>query len=188
MFIVAGLGNPGPKYADTRHNVGFVLVDALATQANASAWKSEGKSLTSRISLGGQTVLLAKPQTFMNLSGEALLALMTFYKVIPQHVIVIIDEIYLPTGSVRIRQGGSAGGHNGLKSLIGLVGQDFVRIRIGVGPCPEGWDLADFVLGRYGDTDKKVFASIASTMADMVTTGITQGWEKAGNLYNRRVA
>lgn len=186
MHILAGLGNPGTKYTDTRHNVGFILVDALAAEAKAPPWKSEGKSLTSRVTLGGQTVLLVKPQTFMNLSGEALQSLMAFYKVTPQQVAITLDDVYLPTGSVRIRQGGSAGGHNGLKSLIGLIGPDFVRIRIGVGPCPEGWDLADFVLGRFVDSEKKALSSIASSFTDMVTTGITQGWEKAGNTFNRR--
>jgi peptidyl-tRNA hydrolase, PTH1 family len=186
MHLIVGLGNPGPKYAETRHNVGFVLVDALADSGKLATWKSEGKALTGRLTISGQTVLLAKPQTFMNLSGESALALMTFYKIPPDKVAVIVDDVYLPVGAIRIRQGGSAGGHNGLKSLIGHIGDHFVRIRIGVGPCPEGWDLADFVLGRYGSTEKQTFAKIGALMDDLVRSGLEQGWEKTGNVYNRR--
>jgi peptidyl-tRNA hydrolase, PTH1 family len=186
MHLLVGLGNPGPKYAETRHNVGFILVDALAETGKLATWKTEGKALTGRLSISGHSVLLVKPQTFMNLSGEAALSLMTFYKVPPENVIVVVDDVYLPVGAIRIRRGGSAGGHNGLKSLIGHLGENFVRIRIGVGPCPEGWDLADFVLGRFGDVEKQAFAKIGGLMDDLVRSGLEQGWEKTGNLYNRK--
>jgi peptidyl-tRNA hydrolase, PTH1 family len=187
MYLVLGLGNPGPKYSETRHNVGFVLIDRLAADARLDTWKSEGKSLTVRLEMQGEMALISKPQTFMNLSGEAALALMAFYKIKPEHVIVVVDEVYLPAGSVRIRKGGSAGGHNGLKSLIANIGGEFVRVRIGVGPCPEGWDRADFVLGRYGADEKAAYAKIGDSFSVLIQTIITNGWEKAGNLFNRRL-
>ncbi len=186
MHLILGLGNPGPKYAETRHNVGFVLVDRLAQDARASTWKNEYKALTARIDIGGQAALLVKPQTFMNLSGEAAQSLMAFYKVKPEQVVVLVDEVYLPVGSVRIRQGGSAGGHNGLKSLIAHIGEAFVRIRVGVGPCPENWDRADFVLGQYPAAEKATYAKIGDSITQLLATGMQSGWEKAGNQFNRR--
>jgi len=186
MHIVMGLGNPGPKYQDTRHNVGFVMVDRLARDHGKQDWKNEGKSLTAKVEVNGETVLISQPQTFMNLSGEAAQSLLAFYKVKPENLIVFVDEVYLPVGSVRIRQGGSAGGHNGLKSLIACIGEDFVRVRIGVGPCPAGWDRADFVLSKYGSSEKALYGKVSDSVSDLVRTGIQSGWEKAGSRYNRR--
>ncbi len=183
-----GLGNPGAKYDQTRHNVGFALVDRLVEDAGqAGSWKAEGRSLTRRIDLGGHPVLVAKPQTYMNLSGEAARALCHFYKVPPENLVVVVDEIYLDTGVVRIRAKGSAGGHNGLKSLIEHCGDAFVRIRIGVGPCPPHMDRADFVLGRYGSADGKLLEPVFACFKDMVETGIAKGWDRAGSDFNRRI-
>lgn len=186
MHILLGLGNPGPKYDHSRHNIGFDLVDRLVEDAApAGSWKSEAKSLTRKLTLAGLPVLVAKPQTFMNLSGEAAQALLAFYKVPPMNLIAVVDEVYLDLGSVRIRSRGGHGGHNGMRSLVEHCGEDFVRIRIGVGPCPQGRDLADFLLQKYGSGEDKAFDPIRSGFKPMVETGLTQGWERAGSDFNR---
>lgn len=189
MHILLGLGNPGPKYDETRHNVGFALVDRLVLDAGpAGSWKSECKSLTRKLDLEGQTLLVAKPQTFMNLSGEAARALLHYYKAPLSNLIVVVDEIYLDTGSVRIRAKGGSSGHNGLRNLIEHCGEEFVRIRIGVGPCPAGRDRADFVLGRYGSADAKALAPVFASFKDMVATGLARGWDRAGSDFNQSAA
>lgn len=189
MHILLGLGNPGSKYDGTRHNVGFALVDRLVEDAGPTAspgsWKSEGKSLTRKLDLGGHPVLVAKPQTYMNLSGEAAQALLHFYKVPAARLAVVVDEIYLDTGAIRIRSKGGAAGHNGLKSLIEHCGEEFTRIRIGVGPCPEHMDKADFVLGRYGSNDRKLLEPVFACFRNLVETGVSKGWDRAGTDYNR---
>lgn len=163
------------------------MVDRILESSNqAGAWKSEAKSLTRKISLGGKPLLVGKPQTFMNLSGEAAQALLTFYKVPPKNLIVIVDDIYLDLGAVRIRTQGSHGGHNGLRDLMQHCGDEFTRIRIGVGPMPEQHDRADFVLKKYGSDETKVLESVLSHALELVETGLTQGWEKAGSTFNRR--
>jgi peptidyl-tRNA hydrolase, PTH1 family len=182
-----GLGNPGPKYDLTRHNIGFAMADRLLeSSGQASAWKNEVKSLTRRITLAGLTLLVAKPQTFMNLSGEAAQALLTFYKVTPKNLIVVVDDIYLDMGAVRIRTQGSHGGHNGLRDLMQHCGDEFTRVRIGVGPLPAGQDKADFVLRKYGTDDAKILDSVLSRSKELVETGLSLGWERAGSLFNRR--
>lgn len=165
------------------------MVDRLLeASGQAGAWKSEAKSLTRRISLGGLPLLVGKPQTFMNLSGEAAQALLTFYKVPPKNLIVIVDDIYLDIGAVRIRTQGSHGGHNGLRDLMQHCGDEFARVRIGVGPLPVDHDRADFVLRKYGNEEIKVLETVLSRAKEVVETGLTQGWEKAGSLFNRRSA
>lgn len=186
MHILLGLGNPGPEYDGTRHNVGFALLDRLVEDAGqAGSWKSEGRSHTRKLDLGGHPVLVAKPQTYMNLSGEAARALLQFYKVPPERLIVVVDEIYLDTGAIRIRTKGSAAGHNGLKSLIAHCGEGFVRVRVGVGPCPAHMDKADFVLGRYNRSERELLEPVFACFRDMVETGLSKGWERAGSLFNR---
>jgi len=187
VHVLLGLGNPGPKYDRTRHNAGFDFVDRVAADSGAGAWKVEGKSLTRKITLAGRPLLIGKPQTFMNLSGEAAQALMSFYKIPPRNLIVAVDDIYLDVGSVRIRTKGSHGGHNGLRDLIDHCGEDFTRIRIGVGPVPAGRDKADFVLHKYGSEEAKAFDEIAAQALRIVETGLSLGWEKAGSEFNRRV-
>ena len=187
MHVLLGLGKPGPKYDLTRHNIGFAMVDSLLeASGQTGVWKTEAKSLTRRITLGGLPLLIAKPQTFMNLSGEAAQALLTFYKVTPKNLIVIVDDIYLDMGAVRIRTQGSHGGHNGLRDLMQHCGEDFTRVRIGVGPLPSEQDRADFVLRKYGTEEAKILQSVLSRSKELVETGLTLGWERAGSLFNRR--
>ncbi len=161
-FIVAGLGNPGQKYTFTRHNAGFLTVDYMSQKLGFDVKRSRFRSLTGEYVFGTTRALILKPQTYMNLSGEAVGEAANFYKIPPERVLVICDDISLPVGVVRIRAKGSAGGHNGLKSIIEHLGSDnFPRIKLGVGekPSPE-WDLADWVTGTFGDDDKeKMFAA-----------------------------
>jgi peptidyl-tRNA hydrolase, PTH1 family len=184
-----GLGNPGPKYDRTRHNIGFEFADRVAQDSGqAGAWKQEAKSLTRKITLAGIPLLLVKPQTYMNLSGEAAQALLAFYKVPPRNLIVAVDDIYLDLGSVRIRTQGSHGGHNGLRNLMEHCGGDFTRIRIGVGPFPPEQDRADFVLRKYGSDEAKRLDGVLEQAKSMIEAGLGLGWERAGTSFNRRAA
>ncbi len=155
MYIIAGLGNPGSKYEHTRHNVGFDALDVLAAKHGISMNEKKYKGILGSGYIEGQKVLLVKPQTFMNLSGDCLQQVLAFYKVDPEdELIVLSDDISLEPGRIRIRKKGSAGGHNGLKDIIAKCGtSDFKRIKIGVGEKPEGWDLADHVLGHFSKED-----------------------------------
>ena len=157
MFVIAGLGNPSSKYEKTRHNVGCDVIDMLAEKYNISIRDRKHRALCGSGMIAGQKVLLVKPQTFMNLSGESLGAILNFYKLDPEsELIVIYDDVSLAPGRLRIRKKGSAGGHNGIKSIISHIGtQQFLRIKIGVGEKPPGWDLADYVLGRFSREDRK---------------------------------
>ena len=182
-----GLGNPGPKYDRTRHNIGFDFADRVAQDSGqAGAWKQEAKSLTRKISLAGLSLLIVKPQTFMNLSGEAAQALLAFYKVSPRNLIAVVDDIYLDLGAVRIRTQGSHGGHNGLRNLMEHCGGEFTRVRIGVGPYPPEQDRADFVLRKYGSEEAKILESVLGQAKSMIESGLSLGWEKAGSSFNRK--
>ena len=155
-WLVVGLGNPGPKYEWTRHNVGFLVVDELAERASIPVQKLKYKALTNTTVIGGQSVLLMKPTTYMNLSGESVGQAARFYKIPPERVLVISDDVALPQGKLRIRRSGSAGGHNGLKNIIAHLGTDqFPRLKVGVGgkPYPDS-DMADWVLGKFTGQDK----------------------------------
>lgn len=156
MYIIAGLGNPDKKYEKTRHNIGFDVIDALADKYNISMTEKKHKALCGTGVVDGVKVLLVKPQTYMNLSGESLVEAVDFYKIDPEcELIVIFDDISLAPGNIRIRKKGSAGGHNGIKSIIAHLGtQNFMRIKVGVGEKPQGWDLADHVLGRMSAEDR----------------------------------
>ncbi len=159
-YIVVGLGNPGKKYDSTRHNAGFAAIDYAAEKWGISINKSKYDALVGTGTAGGCKVLLMKPQTFMNLSGEAVRKAADFYKIAPQNIIVLFDDISLAPGKLRIRQTGSAGGHNGIKSIISHVGQEFPRIKIGVGEKPHpDYDLADWVLGHMTQSDQKAVAA-----------------------------
>lgn len=150
MFLIVGLGNPGTEYAATRHNIGFDMLTYLSDKYHISLRSREGKAIVGKGMIEGQKVMLAQPQTFMNLSGESVRALMDYYKLDLEDLVVIYDDISLPVGQVRIRPKGSAGGHNGIKSIIQHLGtQEFSRIKIGVGAKPEGGDLVKHVLGRF---------------------------------------
>ena len=158
MFLIVGLGNPGRQYEHTRHNAGFDVMDALAEKYNISISESGHKALFGKGMIGGQKVILAKPQTFMNLSGESIREAVDYYKIAPEDIIVIYDDISLAPGNIRIRKKGSAGGHNGIKNIIAMTGtENFKRIKVGVGEKPAGWDLADHVLGRMSEEDRAAF-------------------------------
>ena len=187
-WLVVFLGNPGLRYEGTRHNAGFMAADALSRKKSVSITRSRFQALTGTCLMGGETVLLMKPQTYMNLSGEAVGQAARFYKIPPERILVVSDEVSLPVGSLRIRPGGSAGGHNGLKNIISVLGTDqFPRIRIGVGSPPHpDYEMVDWVLSVFRDQDAVDMAEAASLAADAVECYITQGPEKAMNLYNRK--
>jgi len=188
MPLLVGLGNPGPKYDHTRHNVGFALADAAAKAAGAQdGWKVWGAALLCKAALGPLSLLIAKPQTFMNLSGEAVQALLTFYKIPPSDLVVVADDVTLPIGSIRIRAEGGHGGHNGLRDIIGRIGEGFPRIRIGVGPCPPNRDLSSFVLGRIESSEQEQLSPIFGDFPGLVELGFTKGWDLAASRFNRRV-
>lgn len=185
-WLVVFLGNPGTKYEMTRHNAGFMAGDAMAKAQGAAINRSRFKALTGTCDIGGETVMLMKPQTFMNLSGEAVAQAVSFYKLAPDHVIVVSDEVALPIGKLRIRTKGSAGGHNGLKNIIALLGTDqFPRIRIGVGAAPHpDYDMADWVLSSFKGKDAEDIFAAAARAAEAVECYITKGADRAMNLYN----
>ncbi len=185
-WIVVFLGNPGPKYNGTRHNAGFMAADAMAKQLQVSINKLRFKALTATVSIGGEKVLLLKPQTYMNLSGESVGQAAKFYKVSPEHIIVISDEVALPVGKLRIRKSGSAGGHNGLKNIIQHLGTDqFPRMRMGVGSAPHpDYDMADWVLGTFKNKDAEDMAALAEKVSDAVQCYIKEGPDRAMNKFN----
>ena len=185
-WIVVFLGNPGPKYRDTRHNAGFMAADAMEKKLGVSINKLRFKALTAQATLGGENVLLLKPQTYMNLSGESVSPAAAFYKVPPEHIIVVSDEVSLPIGKLRIRKSGSAGGHNGLKNIIAMLGTDaFPRIRMGVGAPPHAdYDMADWVLSSFKNQDADDMRSLAVRVCDAVECYIAEGPDRAMNKFN----
>lgn len=185
-WIVAFLGNPGLKYNGTRHNAGFMAADAMEKKLGVSINKMRFKALTQTADIGGKKVLLMKPQTYMNLSGDAIVQAANFYKVPPERVIVVSDETALPIGRLRIRRGGSAGGHNGLKSVIARLGTNqFPRIRLGVGDKPHpDYDMADWVLSAFKGQDAADMELVAKKAADAVECYITEGADRAMNKFN----
>lgn len=188
MYIIAGLGNPSRQYEGTRHNVGFDTIDYLARENRIPESGVTKKALVGKGSIGGQKVLLAKPLTFMNLSGEAVSGLVNYYKIDPAaELIVIYDDINLPPGQIRIRKKGSAGGHNGIKSIIGQLGsEDFHRIRVGVGEKPKNYDLADYVLGRFSKEERQEINLAIEHSADAISMMIDGEVDEAMNKYNRK--
>ena len=187
-WLVVFLGNPGLRYEGTRHNAGFMTADALARKKNISINRSRFRALTATCTIGDATVLLMKPQTYMNLSGEAVGQAARFYKIPADHVLVVSDDITLPIGAMRIRTRGSAGGHNGLKNIISVLGtEEFPRIRLGVGEPPHpDFDTVDWVLSVFRDQDAIDMADAASRAADAVECFIVHGPEKAMNLFSQK--
>ena len=185
-WIVVGLGNPGDKYENTRHNAGFLVVDELARRGNFAVRRVKHKALTETTVIGGQGILVMKPTTYMNLSGEAVGDAARFYKIPADHVLVISDDTDLPVGKLRIRKSGSAGGHNGLKSIIQHLGGDnFPRLKVGVGGKPHpDYDMADWVLGKLQGEDKKVFDEAVKRAADAIECLLKEGADKAMNKFN----
>ncbi len=185
-YLIAGLGNPGKEYENTRHNAGFLAIDYIAEQCGVRINKAKYDSLCTEASIGGKTVLLMKPQTFMNASGTAVSAAANFYKIPAEHILVISDDITQKPGKIRVRKSGSAGGQKGLKSIIEWIGSDKCpRIRIGVGekPNPE-YDLGDWVLGKFPEEDKKAVAARFSDVKGAVELILAGDFEKAMCLYN----
>lgn len=185
MYIIAGLGNPTKEYAGTRHNVGFEVIDRLAEDCRIDVSMRKHKAICGKGYIDGQKVILCKPQTYMNLSGESLREMADYYKVAPEDIIVIFDDISLDPGQLRIRAKGSAGGHNGIKSIIAHLGtQEFPRVKVGVGEKPKGWDLADYVLSRFGSEDRKLMDEAVKEAGEAVRLMIGEGVDKAMNKYN----
>ena len=180
------LGNPGDQYENTRHNVGFMVADQLGERSRLPIQKLKFKALTNLFTISGEKVLVMKPVTYMNLSGEAVRPAADFYKISPDHVLVISDDTALAVGRLRIRRGGSAGGHNGLKSIIQHLGTDqFPRIRVGVGEKPHpDYDMADWVLGRFQGEDKKAIDAAVKRAADAVECLLAEGIDRAMNKFN----
>lgn len=185
MKIIVGLGNPGSKYAGTRHNIGFSVLDELAERHNIRIDTAKHKALVGKGMIGSEKVILVMPQTFMNLSGESVRAVMDFYKCTPEDIIVVYDDIDLDVGKLRIRQKGSAGGHNGMKNIIQHIGsQEFDRIRVGVGKKPDHMDLADYVLSRFGKEDLEDIRNSCSKACDAIEIIIESGAVAAMNKFN----
>ncbi len=188
MFIIAGLGNPTKEYEGTRHNVGFDVIDRLSEKYNIAVDTKKHRALIGKGMIAGQKVILAKPQTYMNLSGESIRSLLDYYKVDEEHeLLVIYDDVSLGVGQLRIRAKGSAGGHNGIKNIIAhLGGQVFPRIKIGVGEKPPKYDLADYVLGHFSKAEKVLMDEgydNAARAVEMIVSGDIEG---AMNEYNRK--
>lgn len=188
MYLIAGLGNPDKKYDMTRHNIGFDCVDMIASDNGSDIKKLKHKALTETIYIGSEKVILAKPQTYMNLSGESIRDIAEFYKIDPENVIIICDDISIPLGKIRIRPKGTDGGHNGLKSIIYQLQSDkFTRIRVGVGaPQHKDYDLADYVLGRFSPDEIKVLTPILKSMNEIVLCIIRNSCQDAMNKFNGR--
>lgn len=185
-WLLVGLGNPGDKYDNTRHNVGFAAIDQLAEELRVPVQKLKYRALTQTVELGGAKVLLMKPITYMNLSGEAVGEAARFFKIPADHVLVLSDDVSLPVGKLRIRKGGSAGGHNGLKSIIQHLGTDqFPRVKIGVGEKPHpDYDMADWVLGKFTGEDLKTISQAIQRAGKAAECYIHDGPDQAMNRFN----
>ena len=188
MYLIVGLGNPGRQYEATRHNMGFDTVDCLIEKHNVPQGGVKFNAMYGKGIIGVDKAILMKPLSFMNLSGGPVRDMVNFFKIDPEkELIVISDDIDLEPGQLRIRKQGSAGGHNGLKDIIQKLGtQNFVRIKIGVGAKPQGWDLADHVLSRFPDSERKLVDEAIREAADAVEKIIAQGPDAAMNEYNRK--
>lgn len=185
-WMIVGLGNPGKEYEGTRHNVGFRATDLVAGLLKTKIDRLKFKALTRMVNYGGQKILLVQPQTYMNASGAAVGALASYYKVKPERILVIFDDISLPPGRIRVRKDGSAGGHNGIKSIIQSLGSDqFPRVKVGVGAKPHpDYDLADWVLSKFSAQEEKALAPALENAANAALLVIEQGTEKAASAYN----
>jgi PTH1 family peptidyl-tRNA hydrolase len=188
MFLIVGLGNPDRRYEKTRHNIGFDTVDALAERYHISLKERKHRALCGTGMIEGTKVLLAKPQTYMNLSGDSVAEILNFYKLDPEEeMLVIFDDVSLAPGNIRVRKKGSAGGHNGIKSIIARAGtQNFMRIKVGVGEKPPGWDLADYVLSRFPDEDRTAVEQAIREALDAAVLMIQGQVDKAMNDFNRK--
>lgn len=189
MFLIAGLGNPGRQYEMTRHNIGFEVIDYISKEYNIKVNKIKHKALIGEGFLQGERVILAKPQTYMNLSGESIREICDYYKLGAENIIIIYDDIAIPSGSVRIRAKGSAGGHNGMKSIIyQLQTDEFMRLRIGVGaPAHKDYDLKDYVLGHFGNDEADDIISAVKSCPDALVEMMRSGANAAASKFNRTI-
>lgn len=188
MDIIVGLGNPGKQYIDTKHNVGFQVIDFLAKQYQISVTKLKHKAFIGEGSIEGKKVMLVKPQTYMNLSGESVREILSFYKLPINNLLIIYDDTSLPLNNIRIRAKGSAGGHNGIKSIISQIGTDsFRRVKVGIGEKPNGWDLADYVLSHFTKDEQPLIESSIEKAAQAVVIMVTQSTEQAMNKMNQKM-
>lgn len=185
-YLIVGLGNPGARYEETRHNVGFRAVAALAAAAGERITRARFQALTCQCTVAGRRVLLMQPQTYMNNSGAAVRQAAAFYQIPPERVLVLFDDIDLDVGRIRIRRNGSAGGHNGIKSIIACLGsQEFPRVKIGVGAKPHpDYDLADWVLSRFSAQERKLLEPAIANAAEAVPVILSEGVEKAASRFN----
>lgn len=188
MYIIAGLGNPSKEYKNTRHNIGFDVIDVLADKYRIDVTTIKHKALVGKGIIEGEKCILVKPQTYMNLSGQSLIDVCQFYKIDPEsELIVIYDDIALDVGAIRVRKNGSAGGHNGMKSIIQqLSTENFMRIRMGVGEKPKDYDLADYVLGHFSGPERKLMDEAAVNACDAIKIILTDSIEKAMTAYNKK--
>lgn len=185
MYIIAGLGNPTKTYEGTRHNIGFDMIDTIADKYNIDVTTKKHKALTGKGRIDGVPVILAKPQTYMNLSGESIRDIADFYKIPAENIIIIYDDISLEVGQLRIRKKGSAGGHNGIKNIIAHLGtQEFPRIKVGIGSKPEGWDLADYVLSKYSKAERECLRDAQQDVVGAAALMVHDDVDGAMNQYN----
>ena len=186
MYIIVGLGNPGRQYENTRHKIGFRCIDRFAEKHNISVLECKHRALIGKGYIEGQKVILVKPQTFMNLSGESVRDILNFYKVEPDtQLIVVYDDISLAVGALRIRKKGSAGGHNGIKNILAQIGTDtFKRIKIGVGEKPKGYDLADYVLGHFTQAENKEMDAACDNAVEAISLLVKEEVDAAMNRFN----
>lgn len=185
MYLIVGLGNPGEKYTFTRHNAGFLSIDYMSQKHNIDVKKIKHKAVIGEGIIAGERVILAKPQTYMNLSGESISEIVSWYKIPNENIIVIYDDISMPTGSIRIREKGSAGGHNGMKSIIQHLSTDvFPRLKIGINAKPDEYDLADYVLGKFTPDEQKILFDTFEKVNEAVKEFISKDIKSAMNKYN----
>ena len=185
QWLLVCLGNPGKEYANTRHNIGFLAADALEKRTGVKFNKLKYRALTGEVTLGGQRVLVVKPQTYMNLSGEAVKLAGGFYKILPDHILVLYDDVSLPLGKLRIRASGSAGGHNGIKNIIAHLGTDaFPRIKVGVGAPAQPDGMVDWVIGNFTASERKVVDAAIDRALDAAACVIEYGVSEAQNRFN----
>jgi len=185
MYLIVGLGNPGSEYAQTRHNLGFMLIDKLAAEVHATVKRKECQALVGNALIEDQRIVLAKPQTYMNLSGDAVGGLISKYEIEPASLIVISDDLALPFGTIRVRERGSAGGHNGLKSIIGVLGtNDFARLRIGIQPEHPVEHAKNFVLDEFSKVEKQTLNEVLDRAAQALRSVLRDGIKKGMSLYN----
>lgn len=188
MKLIVGLGNPGREYALTRHNIGFMFIDRLALALNVKVEKKMFKSLVGQGQINGEKAILVKPQTYMNLSGAAVGALLNWFRLTASDLLVVYDDLDLPPGKLRIRSGGGSGGHKGVQSIIQMIGtESFPRVRIGIGrPTVPGFETTDYVLGQISGSEAQAFNEVLNLAPEAVLCLVWEGIERAMNLYNRR--